>query len=136
MSDALLECAGVSAEQLQQLLGLVDASDIEELDITLGATRLSVRRTATTAAIPSEQVALESAALAITSPLVGIFHPAIEVGATVAPGQPIGAVEALGMPTSVEAPRSGMVEGLLVEDGAAVEYGQPLVILRVVPKGA
>jgi biotin carboxyl carrier protein len=42
----------------------------------------------------------------------------------------IGAIEALGMPTSIDAPRSGTVEELLVQDGDAVEYGQALLILR------
>ena len=45
-------------------------------------------------------------------------------------GQSIGAIEALGMPTSVDAPQSGTIEDLLVQDGSAVEYGQPLLIMR------
>jgi biotin carboxyl carrier protein len=68
--------------------------------------------------------------LAITSPLVGIFHPAVQAGQQVQTGQSIGAIEALGMPTSVDAPQSGTVEDLLVQDGSPVEYGQPLLILR------
>jgi acetyl-CoA carboxylase biotin carboxyl carrier protein len=54
----------------------------------------------------------------------------VTVGTSVEPGQPIGAIEALGMPTSVDAPQSGTVEELLVQDGTAVEYGQPLLIVR------
>jgi biotin carboxyl carrier protein len=34
------------------------------------------------------------------------------------------------MPTSVDAPQSGTVEDLLVQDGSPVEYGQPLIVLR------
>ena len=72
----------------------------------------------------------EPLSLAIASPLVGIFHPSVSVGGTVESGQPIGAVEALGMPTTVDAPHGGTVEELLVTDGSPVEYGQPLLILR------
>jgi biotin carboxyl carrier protein len=42
----------------------------------------------------------------------------------------IGAIEALGMPTNVDAPQEGTVEDLLVLDGGPVEYGQPLLLLR------
>ena len=132
-ADALLDCAGVSADQLSQVLRLVGASDIAELDVTLGSTRLSLRRSAqtrTTTRPASHDQASEPLSLAIASPLVGIFHPSVTVGAAVEPGQSIGAVEALGMPTSVDAPQSGTVEELLVPDGSPVEYGQPLLTLR------
>ena len=132
MTDALLESAGVSGSQLAQLLELVVGSDISELDVTIGATRLSVRRPAVVT-VPSAQAAapaVEPHSLAITSPLVGIFHASVATGDNVQPGQAIGAVEALGMPTTVEAPQPGTVEELLVHDGSPVEYGQPLLILR------
>jgi biotin carboxyl carrier protein len=131
VSDPLLELSGVTADQLTELLDLVNATDIVELDVTLGATRVSLRRPTSMTALPSpEQTPPEPRSLAITSPLVGMFHPSVEVGASVEPGQSIGAIEALGMPTSVDAPRSGIVEELLVQDGSPVEYGQPLLIVR------
>jgi acetyl-CoA carboxylase biotin carboxyl carrier protein len=133
-----VESFGVSADELGQLLALVSASDITELDVTLGTTRVSIRRPAM--ATPAQASASDAEAtvtpepephaLAIASPLVGIFHPVVKAGEAVANGQSIGAIEALGMPTSVDAPQSGTVEDLLVADGAAVEYGQPLLVLR------
>jgi acetyl-CoA carboxylase biotin carboxyl carrier protein len=131
-ADALLASSGVSAQQLIELLALLAATDITELDLSLGGTRLSLRRApAPRPASPAEAVVPSSAAqpLAIASPLVGIFHPAVGIGDTVAPGQSIGAIEALGMPTSVEAPHSGTVDVVLVDNGSPVEYGQPLVVL-------
>lgn len=133
MCDALGQCAGLSADQLSQILALLAESDIAELDVTLGATRLSLRRSPSPrpAVSPSEQLApSEPPSLAIASPLVGIFRAAVSSGDSVEPGQSIGAIEALGMPTSVDAPRSGTVEDVLVQDGSPVEYGQPLVVLR------
>jgi acetyl-CoA carboxylase biotin carboxyl carrier protein len=129
--DALQSCAGVSADELSQILRLVNASDIAELDVTLGSTRLSLRRpTSPRASSTSSATSPVLADLAIASPLVGIFHPCVEAGSVVQAGQSIGAIEALGMPTSVEAPQSGTVQELLVFDGSPVEYGQALVILR------
>jgi acetyl-CoA carboxylase biotin carboxyl carrier protein len=135
-SDPLLASSGLSAEQLSDLLALVNGTEVTELDVTIGATRLSLRRAATPGvaeAAPAERQRLtpaETRSLAIASPLVGIFRPSVSKGETVSPGQSIGAIEALGLPTSVEAPQSGTVEDLLVKEGAAVEYGQPLLILR------
>jgi acetyl-CoA carboxylase biotin carboxyl carrier protein len=133
MSDPLLDQTGVSAEQLAQVLQLVAGTDIAELDISNGTTRLSLRRPpVAVAAVPEREVSppAEPLSLAIASPLVGIFHPAVSAGDMVQPGQSIGAIEALGMPTSVDAPQSGTVEDLLVQDGSPVEYGQPLLVLR------
>jgi acetyl-CoA carboxylase biotin carboxyl carrier protein len=128
--DPLLDTAGVSAAQLAELLGLVVDTDICELELTVGSVRLSLRRPPVVARPPAAVPSSEPRPLAIASPLVGIFRPAVSRGDNVLPGQSIGAIEALGMPTSVDAPHSGTVEDLLVQDGAAVEYGQPLLILR------
>jgi biotin carboxyl carrier protein len=132
VSDPLLTCAGLSASDLAEVLALVSGSDVSELDLTIGTTHLTLRRGVTPAAEPplAAPPAAEPRSLAITSPLVGIFHASVGSGDSVQPGQSIGAVEALGMPTSVDAPQPGTVEELLVADGSPVEYGQPLLVLR------
>ena len=132
-SDPLQACAGLSAEELAEMLALVAGTDICELDVTFGTTRFSLRRPPLTSAAGEPVGAapqVEPSSLAITSPLVGIFRPSVDTGETVHPGQAIGAIEALGMPTSVDAPQGGTVEELLVHAGSPVEYGQPLLILR------
>jgi acetyl-CoA carboxylase biotin carboxyl carrier protein len=132
--DPLLSRAGLSSEQLVEVLGLIAGTDIVDLDITVGSTRLSLKRPALSPAVAAsdhtEAAQEPPPSLAIASPLVGIFRPSVSAGDAVLPGQSIGAIEALGMPTSVDAPQSGTVEDLLVQDGSAVEYGQPLLILR------
>jgi acetyl-CoA carboxylase biotin carboxyl carrier protein len=131
--DPLQACAGLSADELVELLAMVGGTDICELDVTRGTTRFSLRRPAVIAPAASSGSAgapLESPSLAITSPLVGIFRPSVSMGDSVQPGQLIGAIEALGMPSSVDAPQGGTVEQLLVHAGSPVEYGQPLLILR------
>ena len=134
MSDPLRDRLGVGADELNELLDLLASTDITELDVSVGPTRLSVRRSPVAAAELSgaagHEVQPEPSALAVASPLVGIFRASITSGETVEAGQSIGAVEALGMPTSVDAPQAGTVEDLLVQDGSPVEYGQPLLILR------
>jgi len=130
--DPLAECAGVSEAELAEVLALVASTDIVELDLAFGDSRLSLRRppviSTSEAAVPSTPS--DVLTLAIASPLVGVFHPSVGVGDVVSSGQVIGAIEALGIPTSVDAPQAGMVEDLLTPDGSAVEYGQPLLLLR------
>ena len=75
---------------------------------------------------------------AVTSPMVGTVYmqaepgaPAfISVGDTVAEGDTLLIVEAMKTMNHIPAPRAGKVSRILVEDGAAVEYGAPLVILE------
>jgi len=75
---------------------------------------------------------------AVTSPMVGTVYmqaepgaPAfIGVGDTVAEGDTLLIVEAMKTMNHIPAPRAGTVRRILVEDGAAVEYGAPLVIIE------
>ncbi len=75
---------------------------------------------------------------AVTSPMVGTVYmqgepgaPAfIRVGQQVSEGDTLLIVEAMKTMNHIPAPRSGTVKRILVEDGAPVEYGAPLVILE------
>lgn len=75
---------------------------------------------------------------AVTSPMVGTVYmqaepgaPAfVSVGTTVAEGDTILIVEAMKTMNHIPAPRAGKVTRILVDDGAAVEFGSPLVILE------
>lgn len=75
---------------------------------------------------------------AVTSPMVGTVYlqpepgsPSfVSVGATVSEGDTLLIVEAMKTMNHIHAPRAGTVKRILVEDGAAVEFGSPLVILE------
>jgi acetyl-CoA carboxylase biotin carboxyl carrier protein len=133
-ADPLLAHSGLSEADLSAVLELIAGTDVVELDLTVGGSHVKLRRSASAGAPPradeTAQPIPDSGTLAIASPLVGTFHPAVKTGDAVAHGQVIGAIEALGMPTSVDAPQEGTVEDLLVPDGSPVEYGQPLLLLR------
>lgn len=59
--------------------------------------------------------------------------PLQQLPAVVTKGQPLGVVKALGMEFTVTAPCAGWVDAVEVDCGSPVEYGQPLVALRVSP---
>jgi acetyl-CoA carboxylase biotin carboxyl carrier protein len=129
--DPLLHYTGIGAADIADLFSLLADTDVSELEVSVGNSRLSLRRPpVVTARAAAPTAPCEPPSLAIASPLVGIFRPAVKRGEKVQPGQTIGAIEALGMPTSVDAPQSGTVEDVLVADGSPVEYGQPLLTLR------
>lgn len=75
---------------------------------------------------------------AVTSPMVGTVYmqgepgaPSfISVGQQINEGDTLLIVEAMKTMNHIPAPRSGTVKRILVEDGAPVEYGAPLVILE------
>ncbi|GMQ45192.1 acetyl-CoA carboxylase biotin carboxyl carrier protein [Vibrio sp. 10N] len=96
------------------------------------------------AAPAAAPVAAEEAAPAVPaghqvlSPMVGSFYrapspdakPFVEVGQSVSAGDTICIVEAMKMMNQIEADKSGVITAILVEDGQAVEFDQPLVIIE------
>ncbi len=74
---------------------------------------------------------------AVTSPMVGTVYlqaepgvPAfVKVGDKVSEGDTILIVEAMKTMNQIPAPHSGTVQRILVEDGAPVEFGAPLMVI-------
>ena len=56
--------------------------------------------------------------------------PFVQVGEQVQKGQVLGIVEAMKLMNEIESEFDGTIEEILVENGAPVEYGQPLFIVR------
>src|SRR6056297_49188 len=75
---------------------------------------------------------------AVLSPMVGTVYMQAEPGAPsfvsvgdqVSEGDTLLIVEAMKTMNHIPAPRGGTVKRILVEDGAAVEYGAPLMIIE------
>lgn len=75
---------------------------------------------------------------AVTSPMVGTVYMQAEpgapsfisVGSSVSEGDTLLIVEAMKTMNHIPAPKSGTIKRILVEDGGAVEFGTPLVIIE------
>ena len=75
---------------------------------------------------------------AVTSPMVGTVYTQpepgaptfVKVGDQVAEGDTLLIVEAMKTMNHIPAPKAGTIKRILVEDGAAVEFGSPLVIIE------
>lgn len=74
----------------------------------------------------------------VTSPMVGTVYtqaepgaPAfVSVGDTVVEGDTLLIIEAMKTMNHIPAPRGGTIKRILVEDGGAVEFGAPLMIIE------
>lgn len=74
----------------------------------------------------------------VKSPMVGTFYrasspgakPFAEVGQSVKEGQAICIVEAMKILNEIESDKAGTITEILVENGQAVEYGQPLFVIE------
>jgi acetyl-CoA carboxylase biotin carboxyl carrier protein len=89
----------------------------------------------------SEQPALDPAlarGVAIPSPMVGTFYrtptpdakPYVDVGSVVEIGDVVCIVEAMKMMNEIQSEVRGRVLKVMIENGKAVEYGQPLFLLE------
>jgi acetyl-CoA carboxylase biotin carboxyl carrier protein len=75
----------------------------------------------------------------VTSPFVGTFYrapspdmsPFVDVGTRIKKGQVICIVEAMKLMNEIESEIEGSIVQILVENGQAVEYGEPLFKIKV-----
>ena len=90
------------------------------------------------AAAPAEAPAAEISGHQVRSPMVGTFYRSpspeakafVEVGQTVKVGDAHCIVEAMKMMNRIEADKAGVVKAILVNDGEAVEFDQPLIVIE------
>jgi acetyl-CoA carboxylase biotin carboxyl carrier protein len=144
--------------KLKTLIELVESSGIAELEVSEGEERVRITRSMpsahhTISSAPSGHDAAAAAASAgemgrplaaaaaeghvVKAPMVGTFYRAaapgsasfVEVGDAVQAGDPLCIIEAMKLMNEIEADQAGIVKAILVENGQAVEYGQPLVII-------
>lgn len=84
-------------------------------------------------AAPAAEAAVDASKL-MKSPMVGTFYrsasptasPFVEVGASVKEGDTLCIIEAMKMMNQIQADRAGVIKKILVENGSAVEFDQPL----------
>jgi len=136
--------------RIRKLIDLMKEQDLSELSLEQADQRMRICRGGpiiTTAAAPgaSAATALPPAAaptppadekmLVIKSPMVGTFYrasgpdavPFIKVGDRIGPEKTVCIIEAMKVFNEIPAGVSGQVVAILVENGAPIEFGQPLV---------
>jgi len=141
-----------NVKKVRRLIELMKEHDLSEIDLKQADHRVRIRRggeviTTTTAPVvqsaarttaaeaPARQSAEDAKMLVIKSPMVGTFYkasgpdaaPFVKVGDRIGPEKTVCIVEAMKVFNEIPAGISGQVVAILVENGAPVEFGQPLI---------
>jgi len=144
--------------KLKKLIDLVEESGISELELTEDGEKVRISRNFTASApiqhyapmqysaapqVATAPAAIEAAPVAVDeghavkSPMVGTFYRSpspdakafVEVGDTVAIGDTLCIIEAMKLLNEIEADKAGVIKKILVDNGQAIEYGEPLFII-------
>lgn len=140
--------------KVRQLIELMEEHDLAEIDLKQGDHGVRIKRGGEVVATPEARSGLSRAAgpagptsapaaaeaadarlLVIKSPMVGTFYrasgpdtaPFVKVGDRIGPEKTVCIVEAMKVFNEIPAGLSGQVVAILVENGAPVEFGQPLI---------
>jgi len=145
----------VDAELIAELTAQLEKNGLTELEWSEGDRTIRVVRNSAAVSVAAqpapvatpepEPVAPSAAAPAsagpgpgdVTSPMVGTVYvapepnspPYAQVGDTITKGQTVFIVEAMKTMNPITAHMSGTVEAVLIANGEAVEYGQPLMTI-------
>jgi acetyl-CoA carboxylase biotin carboxyl carrier protein len=143
-------------KDLKKIIDLVKEKEIVEFDLQDGDFRLSTKLQSSTPAPPaaapavpaappapapastpammSAEVSAEVKGPAIQSPMVGTFYrasspdadPFVAVGDVVTPETTVCIIEAMKVMNEIKSEMKGKIKSINVENGEAVEFGQPL----------
>jgi acetyl-CoA carboxylase biotin carboxyl carrier protein len=142
---------------IDRLAGLLDRSDLTELEVESGGTAVTLRKPAAVApavmhgltAVPGPAAALLDGELlaggggnpatperpSVKAPLTGIFYsspapgsaPYVQAGGEVAVGQVIGLIEAMKLFNEIKSDLAGRVTRVVPDSGTLVKAKQPLI---------
>jgi acetyl-CoA carboxylase biotin carboxyl carrier protein len=144
--------------KVKKLIELIEESGIAEIEIHEGEESVRINRyssspPAVAAAAPAATVITAAAPIAaaeeapaapeanghsVKSPMVGTFYnspapdsgPFVTVGQSVQKGDTLCIIEAMKILNQIESDSTGVVKSILVENGQAVEFDQPLFIIE------
>jgi len=142
-----------NVKKLRRLIELMKEHDLSEIDLKEADRHVRIKRggdVIATSSAPVMQAAARPAAaagpaapqpasdagmLVIKSPMVGTFYKAsgpdaaafVKVGDRIGPEKTVCIIEAMKVFNEIPAGVSGQVVAILVENGAPVEFGQPLI---------
>ncbi|MDR5683323.1 MAG: acetyl-CoA carboxylase biotin carboxyl carrier protein [Armatimonadota bacterium] len=152
------ERGALNFEEIRELVRIASEANITELEVEAGHLRVAIRKAAAPVppapALPPATVDNPGPAPAaappdtmpahwvpVTAPMVGTFYrapspeaaPFVNEGDWVEEGRTLCIIEAMKMFNEIPADVSGRVVRILAENGAPVEYGQPLFLID--PRG-
>ena len=146
-------------DKLKEVIYILENSNVNEIDVTFWGRRFRVVKSAgvnvnsdsksdvisptvsSQESIPNQSKNSEKTKKGnseeILSPMPGTFYsspspdtaPFIKEGDTISKGDPLCIIEAMKIMNEIEAEKSGTIVKLLMDDGSAVDYNQPLFLI-------
>ena len=148
----------IDIRKLKELVRLMVANDLTELDLQDEQQQVSVKRGGTNAvpvvshapavasapAAPAVSVSAPAEApvgdglIAIESPMVGTYYSKptpdkpsfLNIGDSIGDESVVCLIEAMKIFNEIKAEQTGTVAKILVQNGDAVEFGQPLILVK------
>lgn len=151
------EIYNINIETIEKLAGIVSSNELSEITVRDGEKSITIKgkklpppppimpmgMSAPAPAVTSPEVPAETKTETISgnivkSPIVGTFYAApspdkpafVKVGDKVSKGDVIMIIESMKLMNEVQSDFDGVVEKILVSDGQAVEYDQPIMIIK------
>ena len=145
--------------KLKEVIYILENSNVNEIDVTFWGRRFRVVKSAgvninsdsklnqTSTVVSNEKPIPSQSKISedtkkdnseeILSPMPGTFYsspspeatPFIKEGDVVSKGDSLCIIEAMKIMNEIEAEKSGTIKKLLVDDGSAVDYNQPLFLI-------
>jgi len=148
----------IDAEIIEKLADIVNSKELSEITITNGDKTVSVKGRKCIPAPPPQlppsmvppappvpagapapqERTEESGGNIVKAPIVGTYYqspapdkpPFVKVGDKVKKGDVIMIIESMKLMNEIQSDYDGIVDRLLVSDGQAVEYDQPIMIIK------
>jgi len=149
---------GVDTETIEKLADIVDSKGLGEITLADGEKMITIKskKAASQVVMPAaaapvsapaqapaqenapEKKAEEVSGNIVKSPIVGTFYaspspdkpPFVKVGDSVKKGDVIMIIESMKLMNEVQSEFDGVVDKILVSNGEAVEYDQPVMIIK------
>lgn len=127
---------------LRNLLQHLEATDVDELEVASGSSRLFLRRDPRVRSVVQLRDSYTEGAVPegvpVVAPLMGIFYsrpapdqpPFFTVGGVIEVGQVVALIETMKLFNEVTTETAGEVVSVTVQDNDLVEAGQPLLYVR------
>lgn len=146
-------------DKLKEVIYILENSNVNEIDVTFWGRRFRVVKSAgvninsdsklnqTSSVVSNEKPIPSQSKISedtkkdnseeILSPMPGTFYsspspeaaPFIKEGEVVSKGDSLCIIEAMKIMNEIESEKSGTIKKLLVDDGSAVDYNQPLFLI-------
>lgn len=158
MSEKIISC-GLSLDEIKELADRVENGNLSKIKIKSGNSELCIEKEVKTTLLPPmppmqmpvtgapAPAAQEESAgdtippmsgNIIKAPIVGTYYsspapdkpPFVTVGSRVSKGDTIFIIESMKLMNEVQSETDGLVKQILVENGAAVEYDQPIMVIE------